>query len=163
MEFAQFLDRYLDDFLAVASIFFCGAVVCGIIYISYYFFKKSQKRHLWLQRNGKRANGRVIALYEKTKYMRGDENTPGQWMKTEWARYSFPADGAEWIGDFPQSKKQFYHKGDSVEVYYDPADPRRNCTPRQIEEDKKIQLFFRFLLGILAFVTLAAAACMAFR
>ena len=84
-------------------------------------------------------------------------------MKTEWARYSFPADGAEWIGDFPQSKKQFYHKGDSVEVYYDPADPRRNCTPRQIEEDKKIQLFFRFLLGFLAFVTLAAAACMAFR
>lgn len=39
MEFARFLDRYLDDFLSVASIFFCGAVVCGIIYISYYFFK----------------------------------------------------------------------------------------------------------------------------
>lgn len=152
--YVSFVDNYLDNILAIGAILFCGIIVCGIICIPYYFFKKSQKKHLLLMNNGKREKATIVAVYQKHKVMRGDDNTPSFWYEVDYAKYSFEVNGRTFTGDFAQSKKQFYKVGDEIEAFYDVNNPNINCTHRQIDEDNKTNRLFVFLLSFMILVTL---------
>ncbi len=156
--YINFLDLYLDDILAVLSILFCGAVVCAIIAIPFYFFKKKQKLHLWLHQYGHTAQGQVVLLYTRLNRMRGDENTPTMISEAHYARYSFKTpQGQTYTGDFPQKRKKMYAVGDAVEVFYNPKNPQQNCTPRQLEEDAATRWIFIILFGVVIAVVLVFA------
>lgn len=152
--YVSFIDNYLDNILTIVAILFCGMIVCGIICIPYYFFKKSQKKHLALKNNGNKEKATIMALYQKHKVMHGDDNTPSFWYEVDYAKYSFEVNGKTYTGDFAQSKKQFYQIGDEIEVFYDINNPNINCTHRQINEDKNTNRLFVFLLTFMALITL---------
>lgn len=161
--YVAFIDQYLGNILAVGSIVLCGLIVCGIVCIPFYLFKKSQRKHLQLRDRGKRARGTVVGLYHKTIRMRGDENTPTVWMKQDCADYSFVTDeGETFSGSFAQNKKQWYRRGEKITVYYSPHDPSENCTHRHLEEDIRTNRFFVLFFSFIMAVSLIFAFWMAF-
>lgn len=161
-EYKNFIDSYLDNILAVGVMIFCGAVVCLIIAIPYFFFRRAANRRKWLVSNGLCAVGTITALYRRTRHMRGDENTPSFTYEVDCARYSFETEsGKSCSGSFCQHKKRFYQVGDKIDVYYRPDIPAENCTLRHIEEDKKTERLFIILFAVMTAVTFAAALIMA--
>ena len=156
--YKNFIDLYLVDILTVLAPLLCGAIVCAIIGIPFFFFQRQRREHLRLEREGHTVGGTVTGLYTRRHRMRGDENTPSYTIESPHAVYSFvAADGHTYTGDFAQKRKSMYGRGDSVTVYYDPQNPQSNCTPRQLEEDVATRRLFLSLFALVAVLCAAMA------
>lgn len=157
-EFKYLVDTFLDDILAIGSILLCGLIVCGLIGIKYYLDNRTQQKRLWLKKYGEHTDGTVISMYEET--IDGPGSDIPHTIKC--AGYWYYDDGKQYTGEFVQDKKNFYHLGDIIAVYYNKNNPSENCTDRHIEEAAKINCAYKIIISIIAAVTLGFAIWFAF-
>lgn len=157
-ELKYFVDTFLYDILAVGGVLLCGLIVCGIIGIIYYLDNQTQKKRLWLKDYGEHTDGTVISMYEKS----GDAPSSDIPYTIQCAGYWYYHDGKQYTGEFVQDKKNFYHLGDIIAVYYNKNNPSENCTDRHIEEAAKIKRVYKIIISVIAVITLGLAIWFAF-